>query len=120
VWHEASVNDAARRERIREAAEYLAPRYVRGSGIVTSFYPLTSVFREMGLPLREALMGDNGLPWLAAVQRPEFFLTEEWAVVEGGDKVQSAVNKLGRFGVTYRLEKQIIVGKEQVLEIYRR
>jgi hypothetical protein len=120
VWQEASVNDAARRQRIREAAEYLAPRYVRGTGIVTSFYPLTSVFREMGLPLREALMGDNGLPWLAAVQRPELFLTEEWAVVEGGDKVQSAVNRLGRFGVTYRLEKRIIVGNQQVLEIYRK
>jgi Dolichyl-phosphate-mannose-protein mannosyltransferase len=120
VWQEASVNDAARRERIREAAAYLAPRYVRGTGVVTSFYPLTSVFREMGLPLREALMGDNGLPWMAAVQRPELFLTQQWAIVEGGDRVQSAINRLGRFGVTYKLEKQIIVGNQQVLEIYRR
>jgi hypothetical protein len=120
VWQEASVNDAERRERIREAAAYLAPRYVRGTGIVTSFYPLTSVLREMGLPLREALMGDNGLPWLAAVQRPEFFLTQQWAIVEGGDRVQSAVDRLGRFGARYTLETRIIVGKQQVLEIYRR
>jgi hypothetical protein len=120
VWQEASVNDAARRERIREAAAYLEPRYVRGTGIVTSSYPLTSVFREMGLPLREGLMVDNGLPWLAAVQRPEFFLTQEWAIVEGGDQVQSAVNRLGRFGITYTLQKKIIVGNQPVLEIYRR
>jgi hypothetical protein len=48
------VNDAARRERIREAAAYLEPRYMRGTGIVTSIYPLTSVFREMGLPLAKS------------------------------------------------------------------
>ncbi len=120
VWQEASVNDAARRERIHQAAAYLAPRYVRGTGIVTSSYPLTSVFREMGLPLREGLMVDNGLPWLAAVQRPEFFLKQEWAIVEGGDQVQSAIDRLGRFGVTYKLEKKIIVGNQPVLEIYRR
>jgi hypothetical protein len=120
VWQEASVNDAARRERIREAAAYLEPRYVRGTGIVTSSYPLTSVFREMSLPLREGLMVDNGLPWLAAVQRPEFFLKQEWAIVEGGDQVQSAIDRLGRFGVTYKLEKQIIVVNQPVLEIYRR
>ena len=120
VWQEASGNDAARRERIRQAAAYLEPLYVRGTGIITSSYPLTSVFREMGLPLREGLMVDNGLPWLAAVQRPEFFLKQEWAIVEGGDQVQSAINRLGRFGVTYKLEKQIIVGNQPVLEIYRR
>jgi hypothetical protein len=120
VWQEASVNDAARRERIRQTAEYLEPRYVRGTGIVTSSYPLTSVFREMGLPLREGLMVDNGLPWLAAVQRPEFFLKQEWAIVEGGDQVQSAIDRLGRFGVAYTLEKKIIVGNQPVLEIYRR
>jgi hypothetical protein len=120
AWEEPHTNDAARRERIREAAAYLAPRYVRGTGIVTSFYPLTSVFREMGLPLREALMGDNGLPWMAAVTRPDMCLTQEWAIVEGGDQVQRAINRLGLLGVKYQLEKQIIVGNQAVLEIYRR
>ena len=74
----------------------------------------------MGLPLREGLMVDNGLPWLAAVQRPEFFLKQEWAIVEGGDQVQSAINRLGRFGITYTLQKKIIVDNQPVLEIYRR
>jgi len=120
VWQEASVNDAARRERIRQAAAYLEPRYVRGTGIITSFYPLTSVFREMGLPLQDALMGDNGLPWMAAVERPEFFLTQQWAIVEGADQVQTALDHLGKFGVTYTLQKRIIVGTQPVLDIYRR
>ena len=70
-----------------EAAAYLAPHYLNGTGIVTSFYPLTSVLREMGVPLREALTGDNGLLWLAAVERPEFFLKQEWAIVESGDQL---------------------------------
>ncbi len=120
VWQEPRVNDEARRERIREAAAYLAPRYVHHTGIITSFYPLTSIFREMGLPLREGLMGDNGLPWLAAITRPDFFLTQEWAIVEGGDRVQSAINRLGISGVKYRLERKIVVGNQPVLEIYRR
>jgi hypothetical protein len=120
VWEEARINNAAGRERIRQAADYLAPRYVRGTGIVTSFYPLTAIFREMGLPLRETLMGDNGLPWLAAVERPEFFLTQEWAIVEGGDQVQTAIDRLGLAGARYRLEKTIVVGNQPVLEIWRR
>ena len=65
-------------------------------------------------------MGDNGLPWLAAVSRPDFFLTQEWAIVEGGDQVQSAINRLGLSGAKYKLEKRIVVGTQPVLEIYRR
>jgi hypothetical protein len=61
---------------------------------------VTRVFREMGLPMREGLMGDNGLPWLAAVQRPEFFPTQEWAIVQGGDQVRRGINRPGRIGVT--------------------
>jgi len=52
-----AANDAARRERIREAAAYLEPRYVRGTGIVTSSYPLTSVFREMKLAVARRAHG---------------------------------------------------------------
>jgi hypothetical protein len=120
AWQEPHVNDTARRERIQEAAAYLTPRYKRGTGIITSYYPLTSIFREMGLPLREGLVGDNGLPWMAAVNRPDLCLTQEWAIVEGGDQVQSAINRLGLLGVKYKLEKRIVVGTQPVLEIYRR
>jgi hypothetical protein len=73
---------------------------------LTSFYPLTSVFRKMGLPLREGLMGDNGLPWLAAVQRPEFFLTQEWPSWERGDSDAERDQPPGAFRVTYRQRKR--------------
>jgi hypothetical protein len=120
TWKESMVNSSGRREWAKEASEFLKPRYVRGSGIITSFGDLTAIFREAGIPLRETFTADNGVPWLAAVRRPELFLSEEWAVVMGGDDVQSAINRAGRYGIHYRLEKMIVAGTEPVLEIYRR
>jgi hypothetical protein len=117
TWEESRVNSEARREWTRQAAEYLAPRYVRGSGIITSFGDLAGIYRRMGVPLRETFTGDNGLPWLAAVRRPELFLRQEWAVAMAGDAVAAAVNRAG----CYTLEKRIEVKKgEPVIEIYRR
>jgi hypothetical protein len=120
TWREAAVNSEGRREWVREAAEYLQPRYVRGTGIITSFGDLTAIYREMGLPLRETFTADSNLPWFATVKRPDLFLRQEWAVVMGGDEVQSAVNRAGRYGIRYRMEKMIIAGREPVIEIYRR
>ena len=48
TWEESRVNSEARREWTRQAAEYLAPRYQPGSGILTSFGDLTGVFRAGG------------------------------------------------------------------------
>jgi hypothetical protein len=117
TWEESRVNSEARRQWTHEAAGYLAPRYVRGSGIITSFGDLAGIYREMGVPLRETFTGDNGLPWLAAVRRPELFLWQEWAVAMAGDAVAAAVSRAG----CYTLEKSIEVKKgEPVIEIYRR
>jgi Dolichyl-phosphate-mannose-protein mannosyltransferase len=117
---EAFVNSEGRRQWTQEAADYLRPRYVPGSGIITSFGDLTGIFRAMGLPLRETFTADNNLPWEATVRRPELFLWQEWAVVMGGDEVQSAINRAGRYGIRYRLEKMIVAGRDPVIEIYRR
>jgi len=120
VWEEARVNSEARREWTRQAAQYLAPRYVRGSGIVSTAGVMIGIYREMGIPIREAFTIDNGLPWQAAMQRPELWLWQTWAVVEGGDPVQSAVNRLALRGPCYRLQESIIVKNAPVIEIYRR
>jgi hypothetical protein len=120
TWEEAAVNSAGRRQWTAEAAEFLRAHYVPGSGIITSFGDLTAVFRTAGIPLRETFTADNGIPWQATVRRPELFLWQEWALVMGGDDVQSAINRAGRFGIRYRLEKAIIAGREPVIEIYRR
>ncbi|MGB7720275.1 MAG: glycosyltransferase family 39 protein [Bryobacteraceae bacterium] len=116
VWEESRVNSEARRAWTREAAGYLAPRYVRGSGIITSFGDLTGIYRQAGIPLRETFTGDNGLPWLATVRRPELLMWQEWAVGMRGDAVAAAAVRDGR----YSLEKSIIVQGAPAIEIYRR
>ena len=63
--------------------------------------------------------GDNGLPWLAAVRRPELFVWQEWAVAMAGDAVDAALAP-GRSGGLYRLEKSIEVKGAPAIHIYRR
>ena len=90
---------------MHEAAEYLAPRYVRGSGIISSSGDdFAGIYREMGIPLRETFSISNGLPWQATMERPDLFLWQEWAVVKGGDPVQTAIRRAGRYGIRYQLE----------------
>jgi Dolichyl-phosphate-mannose-protein mannosyltransferase len=120
AWEESRVNSEGRRAWTNEAAAYIAPRYVLGTGILTSSYPLTGVLREAGIPLREALDVDNGLFWDASTGRPDLYPKLEWVIAQGGDGAQTAVNRAGRSGITYRLEKQIIVKGQPVIEIYRR
>jgi len=115
VFEEARVNSEARRAWTRQAAEYLASRYVPGSGIITSFGDLTGIFRESGIPLRETFTGDNGLAWDAAVTRPELFLWQEWAVAMRGDPVDRAVQRAG-----YTLENSIMIKGAPQIAIYRR
>jgi hypothetical protein len=120
TWKEALVNSEGRRTWTREAADYLRPLCVPGSGMITSFGDLTGIFRQMGLPLRETFTEEDDVPWHATIKRPDLFLWQEWAVVAGGDDVQTAINRAGRYGIRYKLEKTIVAGREPVIEIYRR
>jgi len=119
TWKESQVNSEARRAWTREAAEYLAPRYRRGSGIITTFGDITGIFRAAGIPLRETLTWDNWPHWQAAVTRPDQFLWEEWAVVMGGDPVQTPLLRAGVKGPRYELVKIVMAPHAPVLEIYR-
>ena len=120
TWKESQMNSAARRVWTREAARYLAAHYQPGQGILTSFGDLSGIFREAGIPLRETFTGDNGLPFDALLLRPDLHLRFEWAVVMGGDPVQTAIWKGPRFGRNYHLVRQIMVKGAPVVEIYRR
>jgi 4-amino-4-deoxy-L-arabinose transferase-like glycosyltransferase len=120
TWKESQVNSDARRAWTREAAAYMAANYRPGSAIMTSFGDLTGVFRAAGIPLRETFTGDNGIPFDALLLRPDLHLRHEWALVKGGDDVQTAIWKGPRFGKSYELVRQIVVKGAPVIEIYRR
>jgi hypothetical protein len=118
TWKESQVNSVARRAWTRDAAAYLAPRYQRGQGIITTFGDITGIFRAAGIPIRETLTWDNWPHWPAAVSRPDLFLWEEWAVVMGGDPVQSALLRAGVNGPRYELVKTVMAPHAPVVEIY--
>jgi len=120
TWKESQHNSVARRAWTRKAADFFGARYHPGDGIFTSFGDYTGAFREAGIPLRDTLTGDNGLPWQAAVLRPDLCLWEKWGFVQGGDPVQTAINRARRHGPNYELARQIIVKGAPVIEIYER
>lgn len=116
TWKESVVNSVSRRAWTQGAADYLAPRYRPGTGILTSFGDVSGIYRAMGVPLRDTLTVDNGLVWLATVQRPELWLHEEWAVTIAGDIVEQTVARSGR----YVLEREIAVPGAPPIRIYKR
>jgi hypothetical protein len=127
TWQEADVNSQARREWTAQAVEYLRaalPRDLSDSGrhhetFFTSFGDLTGIFRTLAIPLRNTLTGDNDVEWAAAEARPDLFLHEDWAIVMGGDAVQTAIDKARLRGPRYELKRRIIVKGAPVIEIYR-
>ena len=121
TWAESRANSEARRAWMREASAFLGPRYVRGSGIVTSGGDdLAGIYREIGIPLRETFGICNGLPWIATLRRPDLWLWQEWAVVERGDKVDAAIHLAATEGIRYELELSIAKKFEPVIDLYHR
>ncbi|MGO9895243.1 MAG: glycosyltransferase family 39 protein [Bryobacteraceae bacterium] len=115
TWKESVVNSVSRRAWTQAAADYLAPRYRPGAGILTSFGDVAGIYRALAVPLRDTLTVDNGLVWVATVQRPELWLHEEWAVAIAGDIVEQTVARSGR----YRLEREIAVPGAPPIRIYK-
>ena len=120
TWKESQYNSVARRAWAKQAADYLEAHYHPGDGVFTSFGDMTAIFRQAGVPLRETLTGDNGPPFTAARLRPDLALWEQWAVVMGGDPVQTAINHARRRGPNYDLMQRIIVRDAPVIEIWQR
>jgi hypothetical protein len=121
TWAESRANSENRRAWLHEAAAYLKPRFVSGSGILTSAGDdFAGIYRDMGIPLRETFGICNGLPWEAAVRRPELYLWQQWAVVKRGDEAQLAIERASRAGLIYTRELTIAKEYEPVIEIYRR
>lgn len=115
TWAESRANSTGRRAWMNDAAGFLRERYHRGTGIVTSGGDdFLGIYRAAGIPLRETLSVFNGLPWEAAIRRPEL-LTQRWAIVREGDELDRAVAR-----AHYLLELRLVNKDEPVVKIYRR
>jgi hypothetical protein len=119
-WKESQVNSDVRRAWTKEAADYLAPRYKKGTGILIPFGDVVGIFRQAGIPLRDALHEDIVSPWQEAVGRPALFLQEEWAITISGDRVSDAIAQALRSDSRYDCVKMIAPNKGPVIRIYRR
>ncbi len=120
TWAESKANSEDRRRWVREAADYMEPRYRPGAGIVTSFGDLTAIWRVMGVPLRDTFTGDNRLLYEAALARPELHLRQEWAVTTEGSPLEAALKRAERFGMRYNLELTIERKDQAAIRIFRR
>jgi hypothetical protein len=116
VFQEGNHNYLGHRQLEGAVEDYLRPRYVHGAGIVTSFGATTAIYRDLGIPLRETLTGDNGPVWDAAVKASPPFARQQWAVVIAGDWAEKAVQAAG----CYTLEQSFKVNDAPEIHIYRR
>jgi len=119
-WRESQVNSDVRRAWTKDSADFLAPRYQEGTGILTPFGDIAGIFRQAGIPLRDALHEDIVVPWQMAVGRPALFLNEEWAITISGEKVSDAIARALRSDSRYDCVKTIAPKKGPVIRIYRR
>lgn len=56
--------------------------------------------------------------WDGAVARPDLLLNTDWAVVKGGDEVQTLIDKARLHGPRYELRQRITAKDAPVIEIY--
>ena len=120
TWRESDVNSRARREWTADAVSFLKTRMKPGETVFTSFGDLTGIFRRAGIPLRATLTGDNDSEFDLACARPDLYLKSTWAVAQGGDVVQTTLDRWRLRGPRYRLVHRIMVKGAPVIEIYRR
>ncbi len=118
TWVESDVNSRARRQWTAEAADYLRASAGPHETFITSFGEMTGIYRTLGIPLRDTLTGDNGVVWDGTVARPDLLLNTDWAVVKGGDEVQTLIDKARLHGPRYELRQRITVEGAPVIEIY--
>jgi hypothetical protein len=117
-FKESLVNSEARRAWTQEAADFLAPRYRPGSGVLCGFGDQTAIFARARIALREVLHDGNGPAYYGAIANPDAFLNEEWAIVRGGDSISLAMRRARR--PEYVCVKTIAIPGQPAVEIYHR
>jgi hypothetical protein len=120
TWKESEQNSLARRPWTHATAAFLQAHTEPTDTFFTAFDDVSAVFREAGIPFKRTLTWDDSPEWQAAVNRPDLFLWEDWAVAQSGDPVDTAIQRARDFGVHYDLVTEIKVAGAQPIEIYRR
>jgi len=120
TWQEADINSRGRRVWIAQATRYLGQAARPGDTFFTSFNDMTAIYRTLSIPIRKTLTSDNYQQFLMAESRPDLLLWEDWAVVMGGDPVQTIIDKARLKGPDYELHRRIFVKGQPVIEIYHR
>ncbi len=93
TFQESVENSKSRRAWTRETALFLRNEYKKGDGIYTSFGDITGIYRQAGIPLKETMHEGNGITWIAALSRPDFFFFQKWAIAREGDPISVALKK---------------------------
>jgi hypothetical protein len=120
TWKESEQNSIARRAWTFAAADYLTVHAKSADTFFSTFGDVSGIYREAGIHFERTFTWDDGLPWQAAVNRPELFLWEDWAIAQRGDVVDETVKRARETGVHYDLATEVIVPGATPIEIYRR
>jgi hypothetical protein len=104
---------------VADATDYLRHAMGPNETFITSFSDMTAVFRTLGIHLRNTLTGDNDVEFVMTMGRPEIFLHTDWALVTGGDPIQTMIDRARRDGPKFELRHRAIVKDEPALEIYK-
>ena len=119
-WKESELNAAARRQWTRLGADFFRSNYRPADGILLAFGDQIGILREAGIPLRQAVHTGNNPAFMAAVQRPDLFLRERWAVTLNGDVVDKAMLRTILRGPRFVLVKTVAVRGAGPVQIYER
>jgi hypothetical protein len=120
TWKESEQNSLARRSWTHQAASYLEAHTRPTDTFFSTFGDISAIYREAGIHFKRTLTWDDSPEWQAAVNRPDLFLWEDWAVAQRGDPVDQTMHRAREYGVHYDLVTEIVVPKALPIEIYRR
>jgi hypothetical protein len=120
TWKESEQNSLARRPWTYAAADYLTAHAKPTDTFFTTFGDISGIFREAGIHFSRTLTWDDSPEWQAAVNRPDLFLWEDWAVAQKGDDVDRTVQRARAYGVHYDFATEVNVPGAKPIEIYKR
>jgi len=119
-WKESEQNSIARRAWTHDAAAYLETHANPTDTFFSTFGDISGIFREAGIHFTRTLTWDDFPEWQAAVNRPDLFLWEDWAVAQRGDAVDETLHRARIIGIHYDLATEISVPGATPIGIYRR